>query len=355
MNDHIIKSAALVAGPAHALPDGAQPTTDSSRRAYLARPVSLGWVLAADRHGFDVIGRMRGKDHIVLGCRACDTPFAVRASVVRSARPLCHACIRSRRAAAAAAVDAYLVGPTPDDMRVGFFALPCGHVVRRQYQSIERNAQLGFSIDCPTCREMRYADEARLFSWTLTGSAVDASDGYRSYRHTCGHLQDISIGNMLWGDCNCAGCAATWSAKPSFIYMFAVDLPSLPVVKLGYSARPSKRLRHQLDIDRSVPTRILRVLPLVSGHLAQREEKACHRFMHRDHREMVVPKAVFGTAINTQGEIYHAAAASLIYELMGAVALRHPYRRTTIAQPGKSVVLPGHEVGKTGATAKPPT
>jgi len=354
MNDHIPMSAAAVAVPAHALSEEAQPITDSRRRSHLAGPVSPGWVFAADRHGFDVIGRMRDKDHLVLCCRACNSPFAVRVSVVRDARPLCHACIRSRRAAAAAAVGANLVGPTPDDMRVGFFVLSCGHVVRRQYQSIERAAEVGFSIDCPTCREARYAEEARAFGWTLAGPAVDAPDGYRSYRHGCGHLQDISIGNMLWGDCSCAGCAATWSAKPSFIYMFAVDLPGLPVVKLGHSARPAKRLRHQLDIGRDVPTEILRVLPLASGHLTQREEKACHRIMHRNHPEMVVPKAVFGTAINTQGEIYHAAAAPLLHALMDAVALRHPYRRITIAQPGTSAVLPGEKIVRTKGKPKHP-
>ena len=184
---------------------------------------------------------------------------------------------------------------------------------------------------------------------------MTGADGYRSSRHICGHLQDISIGNMLWGDCSCAGCAATWSAKSSFIYMFAVDLPGLPVVKLGHSARPAKRLRHQLDIGRDVPTEILRVLPLASGHLTQREEKACHRIMHRNHPEMVVPKTVFGTAINTQGEIYHAAAAPLIHAMMDAVALRHPYRRTIIARSGTSVGLPGHKSGKTGGKPKRPT
>ncbi|SHF55527.1 hypothetical protein SAMN05444339_1083 [Loktanella atrilutea] len=355
MNDHIPTSAAAVAVPAHALSSEAEPSTGSRRRSHLAGPVSPGWVFAADRHGFDVIGRMRDKDRLVLCCRACDSPFAVRVSVVRDARPLCHACIRSRRAAAAAQLGAYLVGPTPDDMRVGFLALSCGHVVRRQYQSIERAAEVGFSIDCPTCREARYAEEARAFGWTLDGPAMTGADGYRSYRHGCGHLQDISIGNMLWGDCSCAGCAATWSAKPSFIYMFAVDLPGLPVVKLGHSARPGKRLRHQLDIRFDVQTRILRVLPLVSGHLAQREEKACHRLMHRDHPEMVVPKAVFGPAINTQGEIYHAAAASVIHALMDAVALRHPYRRTSTTQAGPSAALPGQKPGKTGRKPKRPT
>lgn len=306
---------------------------DRSSNQAIAKPMSQDWMIAADQHGFDIIGRMRDKDRIVLCCRVCDSPFAVRISVVRDARPLCHACIRTRRANAAAQIGAALVGTAPDDLRVGVFDLPCGHLVRRQYQSIERAAQVGFSIDCPTCRAARYAQEANLFGWTLVGPAAHGAGGYRSYRHSCGHLQDISIGNMLWGDCSCAGCATTWSAKPSFIYMFAIDLPVLPVVKLGYSARPSKRLRHQLGIDRCVSAKIMRVLPISSGHLAQREEKACHRHMRHDHPEMVVPKAIFGTAINTQAEIYHAAAAPLIFALLDRIALRHPYPRTLTAQP----------------------
>ncbi len=129
---------------------------------------------------------------------------------------------------------------------------------------------------------------------------------------------------MLWGDCTCGGCGSGWSAAPSFVYLFRIDLPGLQVVKLGYSARPVKRLRHQLGISRDVRTEVLRVMLLAPGNLAVREERACHRHMRETHPDQIVPKAVFGDAINTLSEIYYATAAPLLHALMDEIGRRHP-------------------------------
>lgn len=300
--------------------------------AYLKKPLLPDMILLADAHGFDIVGRVRDKDHLVLHCRTCKTDNIKRWSVVRDDRPVCHACIRARRDAAADAHGAAPFDRVKGDRHVGRLKLACGHVVERQFYSIERSVKKGHTIACPECREARYATEADQFGWTLVGPPSSGKRSYyRSYRHICGHLQDISIGNMVWGDCACARCGSRWNARPSHIYLFGIDLPSMPVVKLGYSARPAKRLRHQLGIHADVQTRVLRVIQMPSGHAAVQAEKACHATLLAEHPHLVVSKTTFGDAINTQGEIYRIAAAPLIYKLMDAIALHHPQDQSPAA------------------------
>ncbi|RYH01014.1 hypothetical protein EU805_15515 [Salipiger sp. IMCC34102] len=289
----------------------------------LPMPLKPSWIEGAADDGFDLLGRARDRYHGVLRCRSCETLSLTRINVFRDHTAPCRACIRDRREADAATLGAELLGPDPRDRHYGHYRLSCGHTVRRQFHRMTTAAAGGHAIDCETCREVRYADEARAFGWTLVGPATSGRSGYRRYRHGCGHGQDISIGNMAWGDCSCGGCGTDWSGQPSFVYLFRIDLAGLPVVKLGYSARPAKRLRHQLGIDRAVRTEVLRVVQMASGNLAVRDESACHRHMREAHPGAIVPKAVFGDAINTQGEIYHATALPVLQALLDRIAARH--------------------------------
>jgi len=97
---------------------------------------------------------------------------------------------------------------------------------------------------------------------------------------------------MLWGDVACHKYSKGASARPSFIYIFQLDLPQQKVIKLGYSRKPHKRLRHRLGIDLNVPTKILKTIPMPSGFVARVEETAAQHTLARDHPEWVVPKAV---------------------------------------------------------------
>lgn len=288
----------------------------------LAMPLKLDWITSATRAGFDLIGRARDRYHGVLRCRTCTNDALVRINVIRDATPLCHSCIHDRRSRAAADVGAKLIARDPGHKKHGMFRLPCGHIVRRQYFRVEAAAAGGHALSCEACRIARYDEAARDFDWALIGPTPDARTGYRDYRHQCGHMQSISVGSMRWGDCTCAACGNGWAAKPSFIYLFRINLPGMSVLKLGYSARPAKRLRHQLGLDRSVSSEVIRVLALSSGNLAVREEKACHRHMRDTHPDLVLPKSVFGGAINTQGEIYHLRAEPMLHALIDGVVAR---------------------------------
>ncbi|SEL96152.1 hypothetical protein SAMN05444413_1281, partial [Roseivivax marinus] len=155
--------------------------------------------------------------------------------------------------------------------------------------------------------------------WRLIGPATSGRTGYRSYRHSCGHLQDVSNGNMRWGDVDCAGCGETWTAKPSQLYLFQINLDPEPVLKLGYSSNPRRRLRQQLGIARETPCRILRTVPVPTGHDAVRQEKAAHAYMRRHHPELIVAKSAYGDAINTRTEIYRLAAEPILRHLLNRI------------------------------------
>ncbi|MFY0624639.1 MAG: hypothetical protein JXQ89_23440 [Pelagimonas sp.] len=174
-----------------------------------------------------------------------------------------------QRAKAAFKIGAELLSPHPNQRPYGYFRLNYGHIVARQYHRVERAAAGGHQLGCDACREQRYEQQAAKFGWNLIGDASSGKQGYRQYRHSCGHQQDISVSNMFWGDTMCAGCGTGPTAQPSFIYLFQIDLPNLPVLKLGYSARPEKRLRQQLGLDRGIPTEILRTIAMPTGHPAR--------------------------------------------------------------------------------------
>lgn len=292
----------------------------------LDMPCKLEWRAMAYEKGFDLLGRAKDRYHLVLRCHICGALSLVRLSVVMGHRALCHPCIRVRHEAEAAAIGAQMLGRDPDHRHWCYLRLNCGHVVRKQYAHLKDAADGVRAVGCETCIEERYAAEAVKHGWTLIGAAEGGRPGYRNYRHGCDHRQDVMVGNMLWGDCTCAACGVGWSAKESAIYLFSIPLDGLPVLKLGFSARPEKRLRHQLGVDLGLGAEVLREVPMPKGNRANAEECACHRHMKMCHPDFVVPKAEFGDRINTKGEIYRVEALEILNVLMDGVAARY---RTT--------------------------
>jgi hypothetical protein len=93
---------------------------------------------------------------------------------------------------------------------------------------------------------------------------------------------------------------------------------------MGYSARPEKRLRHQLGIDKGITTEVLRTIQLPTGHDARKEEEAAHDFLRDTFPEWVVPKSVFGNGVNTMSEIYRPAATQEMHRLLDEIERRYP-------------------------------
>lgn len=288
-------------------------------------PITAEVYDGADRKGFVVLGRGGPiKQMVVLRCRACGQAIQRRTEVIKHNNIDCEGCSQQKDEAAAHKIGAELVSPTAMGHRhLREWRLPCGHTVIRQRNSMRRAARGHHTAGCETCREERYAKEAQKHGWTLIGAVPD-KPGYRRYQHSCGTVQDASVGNVVWGDIACQKCSDGPSARPSFIYVFRIDLPGLSVIKLGYSKKPQKRLRHQLGIASGVETEVLRTIPLPTGYIARQEETAAHKLLETEHPDWVVPKARYGDAINTMGEIYHPAALPRIEALLDDIAARWP-------------------------------
>lgn len=297
---------------------------DGKRHFSTGQPILDHWVKAANAKGFDLIDRVTNRYFLLLRCHACGNLLIRRLFVVLNSTPECPHCIAQRRKAAAEKIGVEILRTDPKHKMYGFFRLSCGYIVRRQFHRLEQAAKGGHQLGCEICHDKELDRAAQKHGWTLFGSSTNGKSGYRLYRHECGHTQNVSPGNMKWGDVTCAGCGTTASAQPSFIYLFRIDLPGLPVIKLGYGARPEKRLKHQLGIDLNVPTKVLRKIPFPTGHHARLEEEACHKALRRDFPEWVIPKSAYGDQINTQGEIYHPDAEPVIRQMMDAIVLRTP-------------------------------
>ena len=282
------------------------------------------WHKAARKNGFTLIGRVKDRLHVALLCHVCGCTHAKRVSVVLGYSPECPHCIKHQRIEFARTVGAVLLGRDPKNRHYGHYRLACGHQVRRQFHRVALAANGGHNLGCETCREDRYRAQARKFGWDLLGPTSSGKSGYRSYRHTCGNTQNIMVGNMLWGDCACSRCSLGRTAQPSHIYLFQIGLPGLPVIKLGYSARPAKRLKHQLGIDKGIATEVLRVVNLPTGHEARTEEEHMHRTLTAQFPDMVVVKDEYGDAINVTREIYRPEAASIIHRFLDEIETRFP-------------------------------
>ncbi len=278
---------------------------------------------AAARNGYEIISRIKDSQHVVLHCRTCGCAHIKRLSVVLHYSPECPHCITRQRAMDAGAAGAHMLERDSSERHYAIYRLTCGHLVRRQFHGVTRKANGIHAFACNICREQRYAQEAAKHGWLLVGPAENGKRGYRQYKHKCGSMQDIMVGNMLWGDCDCRGCSPGPTARPSCIYVFGIGLPNNYVVKLGYSARPAKRLRHQLGIGKKVATEVLRVVHLPTGFGARTEEQRAHRILQTRCPEKVVPKAEYGDAINVVSEIYRPRALSEIHALLDEIEARH--------------------------------
>lgn len=278
------------------------------------------WRAAAKAHGFSLLGRAVDRLHVVLGCAVCNSATLKRISVVLSDKPKCGNCLRERREATAAIVGAKLLGRDPEgDHSYGAYQLECGHVDRRQHGRVEDAANGGAALGCTHCTNDQHAAEADTIGWRLIGPAVRPNQSYREYEHSCGHRQDVSVGNMRAADVNCAGCKEAWTSKPSKIYVFGFVLSDMPVIKLGYSNMPRFRLKYvQVDQDKT-QGKLIRKINIASGHAAICLEKAMHRHIKQYRAELIVAHEYFRGQIRTTSEIYHEHGRDYIMSLVDAV------------------------------------
>ncbi|RDD70151.1 hypothetical protein [Paracoccus versutus] len=279
------------------------------------------WSDAARAKGFDLIARVRDRLHVALRCQTCSGIHVARHSVVMKAQPLCPHCIETRWRAAATAAGLTWLGRDPDHRHYGRYLLPCEHEVRRQVSFVERVAAGTVSVRCETCLVRREKAEALRFGWTRLGRDPQSKASYRLYRHHCGHTQRIAVANMRWGQCDCAGCGQSWTAKPSYIYLLDIRHPGTRrhYLKLGYSSHPAKRHKHQLGLPKDADVEVLRVVAMPTGHDACAREKAAHARLRRDHPEAVAPQPEYADLMNVVSEIYRPQALAILHDTLDRI------------------------------------
>ena len=290
------------------------------------RPVPEAWALIARDKGFRVHGRIRDRYHVALECRTCGGLTAHKSFTLRTAQPRCGACAEADLADAARAAGLTFLRRDGRNHHYGLYRAACGHVLRRQFEFIERVAARKTDVRCEKCLLKRERDEATRRGWERLGRDPQGSANYRLYRHSCGNVQRIARVNLSWGQVQCASCGGAWNSNPSFIYLLRIEMTSrgLHLLKLGFSKTPMKRMRHQLGLPRAARVELVRVLPMTTGHDACAQESATHAILRQHHPEAVVPPEVYAGVLNVKSEIYEAWAFDLIMGHLDRIEAAHP-------------------------------
>ena len=279
------------------------------------------WAAAAKAKGFDLIARVKDHLHLALRCHVCSGINVTRHFVVMNNQPLCHHCIERRWRQTALSAGLGWLGRDQSNRHYGHYRLPCGHASRRQFAFVDRVARGLVAARCNICLIMREEDEAQKFGWMRVGRDPKGNASYRLYRHACGHAQRISVGNMKWGQCDCSGCGQSWTAKPSYIYLLDIRHSGTGrhFLKLGYSAHPLKRHKHQLGLPKDALVEVLRVVAMPTGHDACAREKAAHARLRRCHPEALVPHPDYADLMNVVSEVYRPGSLPLLHETLDRI------------------------------------
>lgn len=284
-------------------------------------PIHAHWAEDARAKGFDLVARVRDRLHVALRCQTCGGIHVSRHSVVMKAQPLCPHCIESRWRATAIAAGLTWLGRDTAHRHYGRYCLPCEHEIRRQFTFVDRVAAGEVAPRCETCLVHREEEEALRFGWTRRGRDPKGNPSYRLYRHDCGHEQRIAVANIRWGQCDCAGCGQSWTAKPSYIYLLDIrhQQTKRHYLKLGYSSHPLRRHKHQLGLPKDADVEVLRVVAMPTGHDACAREKAAHARLKRDHPEAVVPSPEYADLMNVVSEIYRPETLFILNETLDRI------------------------------------
>jgi len=283
-------------------------------------PIHSHWRDLANDKGFDLVKRIRDKDHIALKCHRCGALTAQKLYTLRAAQPACGACRHALVEANAHEAGLTFLGYHPDHHQLGIYRAPCGHEVVRQFELVQRIAEGHCKLRCETCHSAKERAEAASRGWTLLGADPQGNQNYRLYRHTCGTEQRIARANMQSGRFGCHICGKGWSAAQSYLYAIRLVFPTgLRVVKLGFSRDPHSRLWHQLLRGPGIEAELLRSIPQASGHAALCREKALHRILKAEHPDALIPAGHFQDWLSVKTEVYGIELEPVILKHLDAI------------------------------------
>lgn len=103
-------------------------------------PLHAHWIATAQQKGFTVLARVKDRLHLALRCDRCGAVSVTKLYVLMNHQPLCRACLEAARAKRAVAASLVYLGPDPDHPQYGLFRATCGHVLRRQFEIVDRVA-----------------------------------------------------------------------------------------------------------------------------------------------------------------------------------------------------------------------
>lgn len=289
--------------------------------------VAPHWQAEARLKGFEITGRIRDRYHLALRCHACSHVHESRIYTLMSAQPQCPACMIARLQEDADAAGLTHIDRDPGHRHYSLYAAPCGHTLRRQHEIIRRAASGSTDLRCDVCHAARAAKEASDRGWMLIGADPQGDVNYRLYQHAngCGASQRIARANMQTGRFDCTACGVGWASAQSFLYAMRFTLASgRELVKLGFSRDPESRLLHQLQIDRAMPCKVLRTVPMPSGRAALSTEKRMHARIRRHHPGAMVNPQAYRKQIRVGSEIYDATLTSVVLAMLDGVSGRAP-------------------------------
>lgn len=279
------------------------------------------WAATALEKGFELTRRVDDRYHLMLRCAECGLEHKCKRSVLMDNQPLCPHCIEAKRRDAAETAGLTWIGRDPTDRHHAYYRASCGHVLRRQFEFVDRVAGGACGHRCEQCHAAREDAEAQARGWQLLGPDPEGRINYRHYRHSCGHEQTIARANMQSGRFNCAACGEGWASAPSYIYCMRFEIEGhAPLVKLGFSRDPTSRLNYQLKRRPDLHGTILRRVPVATGHQALCVEKSMHTYLHVAHPDAVVPHEVYRQWLRVRSEIYRAELEPVILRMLDGLA-----------------------------------
>lgn len=150
---------------------------------------------------------------------------------------------------------------------------PCGHVL----EVTAGNMRKGY-FKCNTCLVERLEREAEAQGCKLLGAGTHANN--RLYMLPCGHKQEIGVGNLRKGGFLCQICEETSRTLPSNVYLFRIKVDSDEWLKLGYAkSLDSRAAKYGLPESAQITT--ICSLPFDTGNEAHAVEAGIHKRYRR--------------------------------------------------------------------------
>jgi hypothetical protein len=285
---------------------------------FSGNPMNERVVAAASLKGFSAIGRLKKNGYYALRCLSCFEIVRARHSVVLHCQPTCKSCLAGKHRIAAAGAGLQLLRRDPDNRQHAFFLAACGHVIRREFDLVQRTARGEAGVRCETCLAEEHRATAEARGWALIGPDPEDRISYRLYRHQCcGAEQSVAMANMQSGRFGCNSCGTAWPASRSALYVMQFALKgNVSAIKLGFSRDPASRLTYQLLSGVETTGKLLRVVEMQTGAMAIRTEKALHKRIATEMPDALLPQRLFRGQIRVRSELYYPAALPLINQLL---------------------------------------